>query len=184
MSVSRPLPLLLRLLAALGLSAATLMAQAQPSGLLLFKGHGEGLSLKREEPGFRLRFTQEPATASTPAALPAEVPLQSLSAEWALPMQGFYGSTGLSWTGKRNLADNGSISSSHFALGWQGSFLPSSNWSFSAGVGTALSAGSKCAGIGQACQTPGSLGLNPEARGSGLHLNPYVSFGATYRFGN
>jgi hypothetical protein len=173
----------LRLLALLGvsgvLSGVMTLAQAQPSGLQLLKGRSEGLMLKAEEPGFRLRFTETPAQLQD--VLSAQTTRQTLSAEWSLPVQGLYSSAGLSWS--QTSAPGSAASSSFLALGWQGSLAPQSRWIFSADVGTAVSSEGKCAGIGQACLHARPLGINPDSRGNGLHLNPYVSFGATYRFG-
>ncbi len=184
MRVSR-LPLLLALLCLTGLS---LPAHAQATGLRLKASPDP---LQAGESSLRLRYTSLAVAGDVLATQPAplfEVPItrSSLRADWPVLVQGVHTSIGVSWndivaTSGQASSRSSQLSATPFlGLGWQSSQSRQSRWSLSAEVGTAL-AGS-CSSTAPGCSGIQSTGLNPNASGSGLKLNPYVNFGATFRF--
>lgn len=162
-------------------------ARAQATGLLL-KEYSEGITLHSTASGLRLNFKQlELNSLETPAnhsSSSASVFRNELRADWPLSRNGLQTSLGLSWSGKgfsseRSLS-HGIAAKTFFGLDWYPGLQKHQRWSLSAEMGTALSNSSACSTILSYC-TPS--GLNPQFSGSGLRLNPYLNFGATYRFG-
>lgn len=183
----RPLTLLSALLCTLCVTAP---AHAQASGLRL-KSHSEGITLHAGESGLRLQFVSTTPIANQSAAgfdfTSTTSPRNSLRADWPLLAKGLHTTLGLSWSSEsRNSMASSSRSSEMNAmpfmgLGWQGGLQQNSRWRLSAEVGTAFTGGSGCSGIPPSCSGAAS-GFRTYSSGSGLRLNPYVNFGATFRF--
>lgn len=179
----RPSPML-ALLCMLSLAAP---AHAQ-SGLRL-KEHSEGITLHAAENGLRLQFTRL-APEAAPAASGHKLDLStrdSLRADWPLFSQNLHTTLGVSWNA---LSPRGGQSSSQasalnavpfMGLGWQSALQSNSRWRLSAEIGTAFAAPRNCGGLVPACSAPAN-GFKPQSSGSGLRLNPYLNFGATFSF--
>jgi hypothetical protein len=177
--------------AAITCMAGSLVALAQPSGLRLEKS-SEGFILRdTDSNGLRLRLTSLP-TAVSPKATDDTVASivpghQTLRADWSVLGPGLHTSLGLSWDNGRqiNLTSKtlATTPTTFMGFGWDSLPSRSSRWSLSAEVGTNLSGSYGCFGtIIQSCTKTHPLGLSGDAVGSGLRLNPYISFGATYSF--
>lgn len=167
-------------------------ALAQPSGLRL-DSTSNGFVLRDSENGLRLRFSTQSTTDSSPFQSASEQfsrPGQrsSLSADLPLTDDGLHTSLGFSWDSNRlgtpGMAGSstGSQTTPFFGLGWNSGASRSSRWALSAEVGTQFASASACRNSLLTCTTAPSLGLSGNAMGSGLHLTPYFSFGATYSF--
>lgn len=181
----------LRLIPLVCLLAGT-AAFAQPSGLL-FDGGKEGFTLRDTDNGLRLHFTSQPKSGTAKESIPDStskftVPTHNtLRAEWAIPYQniGLHTSLGLSWDSDKPVSFTGRATTptTFLGLGWSSAPSRTSRWSLSAELGTSLSNSTYgCFGVVQSCASQRPLGLSGDAAGSGLRLNPYVSFGATYSF--
>lgn len=162
-------------------------AHAQATGLLL-KKYQEGITLHSTNNGLRLNFKQlelnSLETPSNHSSSSASIFRNELRANWPLSSSGLQTSLGLSWSGDgfssaRGLS-HGIAAKTFFGLDWYPGQKKHPRWSLSAEMGTALSNSGACNATLSYC-TPS--GLNPQFSGSGLRLNPYLNFGATYRFG-
>lgn len=176
------------LLAAL-LATSPFLAHAEAGGLRL-KEHSKGITLNAVENGLKLQFV--PAPAQVPSAEQSGLSLgeragrSTLRAEMASFAPGLHTTFGLDWTsitGRTDPSLNTLEATPFLGLGWQSGARESSRWHLSAEVGTAFSAGQPCNPLVGCSATQPRTGLNPYASGSGLRLNPYVNFGATYTFG-
>lgn len=181
----RPVPRVL--LAALLVTSASL-AHAEAGGLRL-KEHNEGISLNAVENGLKLQFVpapaQPPQTEQSGPALDERVGRSTLRAEMDSFAPGLHTTFGLDWNavnGNTAPSLNAFDATPFLGLGWQSSSRDSRRWRLSAEVGTAFTAGQPCNPL-VGCAAAPRTGLNPYSPGSGLRLNPYVNFGATYTFG-
>jgi len=169
---------------------ATTPAYAQPSGLRL-QGNAEGFTLRGSDNGLRLRFTSTNPLHDTTALAASDPARNSLTrntvrADWPIFGYGLRTSLGLSWStpeaGNRSFSREQMAPTTFLGFGWRSESFQSSGWKFSAELGTNLSGRNTCTGITSVCLTPQPQGLNGEASGNGLRLNPYVSFGATLNY--
>ncbi|NSL54076.1 hypothetical protein [Uliginosibacterium aquaticum] len=177
------------LVALLCLAGQALPAHAQATGLRL-KHTPE--SQQAGESGLRLSFSSFSAAGEVTAAqssplFDAASVRNSLRADYPLLAKGVHTSVGVSWNDlSASTSGQASSRSSQLAavpflgLSWQSSQARQNRWSLSAEVGTALAG--NCSGMAPSCSGAPTTGLNPSSSGSGLRLNPYVNFGATFRF--
>lgn len=185
------LPLLSTLFCLLAHAAPT---HAQAAGLKL-KSLSEGVTLHSTDSGLRLQYIGPASFAGEPsagqsAALNLSTPTlrNSLRADWLVPGQGLHTSLGVSWNAQgKSFAATSSLPSSlnptpFMGLGWQPGAKQSSRWKLSAEIGTAFSGEKACPSIAVHCNSGPGNGFNLQSNGSGLRLNPYVNFGATFSF--
>lgn len=170
------------------------LAYAQQSGLRLEGSSPSGFVLRDSGNGLHLEFS----TYAVPTLTPFNVsPTQNswtashntLSANWSvLDSDEIHTSLGLVWDSNRNSAGTFSeaqgsgLSRSFLGLSWDSKATSESRWALSAQVGTNLFHNKNCSDAFHACSSSGSFGLTANPLGDGLHLNPYISFGATYSF--
>ncbi len=170
-------------------------AQAEGSGLRL-KEYSEGITLQSSENGLKLRFVPAPAEQASPApgveqsssaADPGQTRARSiLRADWPVFNSGLHTSLGLDWSNTAGTTGNTNRALDAmplFGLGWETGSRRASNWKLSAEVGTAFVSGLPCNPLVGCPLSNSPTGLNPYGYGSGLRLNPYVNFGATFTFG-
>jgi hypothetical protein len=182
---------ILSLLAAL-LCSTALTAQAEGNGLRL-KEYSEGITLHSVENGLRLQFVPSPWGTNAPAAEQSTPAFEAgtskarsmLRADWPVFGFGLHTSLGLDWsnpTKPSSAIDVKALGAMPFlGLGWE-SGADASRWKLSAEIGTAFASGQPCNAL-VGCPRSRLTGLNPYGYGSGLRLNPYVNFGATFTFG-
>lgn len=164
------------------------LAHAEAGGLRL-KDHIEGITLPAPGSGLKLHFVPAPRRAAPPALAASSlnetvVQRNSLRADWQWAGKSLHTTLGLDWSDITHQAGTHDYTSSDaipfFGLGWD-SGSSKSRWRLSAEIGTAFAAGQPCNAL-VGCASLRSSGLNPYSTGSGLRLNPYVNFGATYTF--
>ncbi len=183
----------LLLLAAL-LCQAALNAHAEGSGLRL-KEYTEGITLPTMENGLKLRFVPAPTEATSPipsaeqsAGFADAAPPRNRSmfrADWPVGA-GLHTSLGLDWSASAGQTGSGNRTLDPmplFGLGWESASGTPSRWKLSAEIGTAFVSGQPCNALIGCPANRAAAGLNPYGYGSGLRLNPYVNFGATFSFG-
>jgi len=170
------------------------MAYAQPSGLRLDGNSTSGFTLRDTGNGLHLEFS----TYAVPTLTPFNVsPTQNswtashntLSAKWSMLESGeIHTSLGLVWDADRSSAGTFSeaqgsgLSRTFLGLSWDSKATSESRWALTAQVGTNLFLNKNCSEAFHSCGNSGSFGLTANPLGDGLHLNPYISFGATYSF--
>lgn len=186
--------LCLDLLAAL-LCSSALTAQAEGTGLRL-KEYSEGITLHAVENGLKLRFVplaqgslSIPATEQSVPAFDTSGTVSThsmLRADWPVFGPGLRTSLGLNWNSQTSVFSTPGIkpfeATPFFGLGWESGNRDASRWRLSAEVGAAFASGKPCYLL-SGCPGNRLTGLNPYGSGSGLRLNPYVNFGATFTFG-
>ncbi|MDQ7988221.1 MAG: hypothetical protein REI09_01195 [Candidatus Dactylopiibacterium sp.] len=176
-----------RILPALLFALTALTAQAEGGGLRLPDLAGGSLSDSPAERGLRLRFLAPahslPADTLTPGReFGASYGRSSLRADWPVLGEGFRTVLGLSWASPARPTQSAPTAldiTPFISLGWTTSNVAQRGWHLNAEVGTAIG-GQRCAFSG--CKDT-FTGFDPHSSGSGLRLNPYVNFGATFTFG-
>lgn len=169
-------------------------AQAEGTGLRL-KEYSEGLTLQAAENGLKLRFVPaapeqaSPAPGAEQSGSISEASLtrsrNMLRADWPVFSSGLHTSVGLDWSNTAGLTGSAGRPDAMplFGLGWETGSRRASSWKLSAEVGTAFVSGLPCNPLVGCPASSTPTGLNPYGYGSGLRLNPYVNFGATFTFG-